>query len=426
MADGRTRRAFLSLVGVGITAGCSRFSLDNRTGEQVSGDPATDWFQTAHDSGHTAYVPTAEGVPPRIRWEFGPYEYVSDPIVVGESVYVTAEVPKKDLFGNPKRGTKSVLFRIDEADGSVERVAEAENGSDGWDAADFVFHRGRFYLASNTELFALNAQTGNADWRRNTGTTNFTPVADDGRIFAGCSDAVCAYDAANGERLWRTDASPRRPIIYSPAVADGRVVYVENDGNSREQPQSATVKAVRADTGKELWSMQDSIVGYGMAVLSEGTVYLGNRKYVYALDAETGKRQWRTSIDQPESILGSELCVGPQHVYVSENPDYHGRLAALSRRDGKREWSLETKGGLGYRPVRTEENLYLCVSGERGRNVAKDFHASVLSLNPATGDHYWRYRLFSYSADAPVASGDSLYVTYDSGPDEVSLVAFGY
>lgn len=304
-------------------------------------------------------------------------------------------------------------------------MAEAGNGGDEWNAQDFIFYRGRFYLASHTELFALNAQTGNADWRQDTGTTDFTPVADDGRIFAGCSDAVCAYDAANGERLWRTSASPRQPILYSPAVADGRVVYVENDGNSREQPQSATVKAVQADTGMELWSREDDVGNYGMATLADGSVYLGNRRYVYALDAETGKRQWRTSIDRPEYMLGPELCVGPKYVYVPENPDYHGRLTALSRKNGKREWSLDTKGYLGYRPVRTEENLYLCVSGEQNRNVAEDFHASVLSLNPATGDHYWRYRLFSYSPNEPIASGDSLYVTYGYR-GEMSLVAFGY
>jgi outer membrane protein assembly factor BamB len=425
MADGRTRRAFLSLVGVGTTAGCSRFSLGDETGEQVSGDPATDWFQIAHDSGHTAYVPTADGVPPKIRWELGPYVRFSEPIVVGKSVYVMAEVTKKDLFGNPKRGTKSVLFRIDEADGSVERVAEAGNDGNDWDAKDLIFYRGRFYLATHSELFALNARTGNTEWRRETGTTDFTPVADGGRIFAGCSDAVCGYDATSGERLWRTSASPDKPILYSPAVANGRVVYVENDGNSREPPQSATVKAVRADTGEELWSREDDVVNYGMAALSDGTVYLGNRKYVYALDAETGKRQWRTSIDRPEYMLGPELCVGPEYVYVPENPDYHGRLAALSREDGKREWSIDTKGYIGYRPVRTEKNLYLCVSGEQNRVVAEDYHASVLSLNPATGDHYWRYRLFSYAPNEPIASSDSLYATYGySG--EMSLVAFGY
>lgn len=425
MADGRTRRAFLSLVGVGTTAGCSKFSLDDGAGEQVSGNPETDWFQTARDSGHTAYVPTAGSVPPKIRWEFGPYEYVSDPLVVGESVYVTAEVPKKDIFGNPKRDTKSVLFRIDEADGSVDRLAESGNGGDDWDANDFIFYRGRFYLATYSDLFALNAQTGNVEWRREITSGSFALAAANGRIFVSGSDVMYAFDAGSGEQLWHDSVPERKTVLKSPAVVGGRVIYVEHDGNSREPPQSTTVKAVRADTGTEIWSREDDVVNYGMAVLADGTVYLGNRKYVYALDAETGERRWQTSIARPEYMLGPELCVGSEYVYVPENPDYHGRLTALSRKTGKREWSLATKGYLGYRPVRTEENLYLCVSGEQSRVVGEDYHASVLSLNPATGDIYWKYRLFSYSVDAPVASGDSLYVTYGYR-DEISLVAFGY
>lgn len=426
MGDGRTRRAYLRLVGVSVTAGCSELSWHSEPNGQIEGDPTRDWLQTARDSGHTAYVPNGRGVPPKIRWERGPFSFISTPLVVGEAVYVIAEVPKKDLLGRPTNDTRAALYEIGSSAGEMERIADTENTWSGWGLADPIFYRGTLYVAGNGELFALNARTGNTEWRQEIGTASFTPVADGGRIFAGCPDGVCAYDAATGERLWRTPVPSRKPVLHSPAVADGRVVYVENDGNNRAKPQSATVKAIRADTGKELWSKEDDVVPYGTPVVDDGTVYLGNRKYVYALGATTGKRRWREPIAQSEHSLGPELCVGPERIYVPENRNDRGRLAALSRDTGAREWTLETEGGLGYRPVRIGEHLYFCVGGVRNRTVAEDHHASVLSLDPSTGEYYWRYRLFSYSADAPVATGDSLYVTYDNGPDEVSLAAFGY
>lgn len=399
--------------------------MDDRT-ESVSGNPETDWLQTARDSGHTAYVPTTEGVAPKVRWTFGPFSFVSTPIIVGKSLYVTARVPKTGLFGQRTHDDKAVLYRISASEGKAEQVTATKNTWSRWGANDPVFYRGTIYLASNGELFALNARTGNVEWRRETAGANFAPVAADGLIVAGGSDAVYAFDAGSGKRLWRNRIPRGQAVLYPPAVTDSRVVYVENDGNSRENPQLATLKAVRADTGEGLWSKEDDVVSYGMPVVDDGTVYLGNRKYVYALDVATGKRRWRASIARPDFTLGPKLCAGPDHIYVPENLNDRGRLAALSRKNGERQWTLETEGGLGHRPVRTGENLYVCVDGKRNRAVGEDFHASALSLDPSTGERYWRYRLFSYSADAPVAAGNSLYVTYDSGPDEVSLAAFGY
>ena len=424
MTDARTRRAFLGLVGVGAAAGCSGVPSFTGRPPPVSADPQTDWLQAGRDAGHAAYSASAGAVPSEIRWELGPHEYVSRPVVVGESVYVTAKVQERGLFGHPKEEAKVALLRIDASDGTAARVAVTDDGFNRWSTADLSFHRGRFYLASNASLFALDARTGREAWRRGDVSTVVRPAAANGQVVVGCRDGVCCFDAGTGDRRWRNAIPARRTIIDSPAIADGRVVYAEHDGNSTEPPQSATVRVVEADTGTVTWSMETNVVSYGRPVVAGDTAYLGNEEYVYALDAATGERRWRTPISRPEHWLGTDLCVGPERVFVAENPDDGRGLAALSRDDGERVWTLNARGYC-YRATRTKDVLYLCVAGERNRNVAEDFHASVLSLDPASGERYWKYRLRGYSADPPVAAGDSLYVTRGLR-GEMSLLAFGY
>ncbi|WP_135826089.1 outer membrane protein assembly factor BamB family protein [Halorussus ruber] len=424
MAEVRTRRAFLSLVGAAATAGCSGIPSFASQPPPVAADPETDWVQAGRDAGHAAYVPSAEGAPSEVRWEFGPHEHVSRPVVVGESAYVVAEVPERGLFGHRKSDTKVVLFRIDPADGTARRVAATEDRLDGWGTDDFSFHRGRFYLADYGSLFALDARTGREAWRRDGVSTTARPAAADGLVVLGCYDGVCCFDAETGDRRWRNPIPPRRAVLDSPAIADGRVVYVVNDGDTTEPPQSATVRAVEAETGEAVWSMETDAVSFGGPVVAGDTAYLANEKYVYALDAATGARRWRTPISPPDYLLGTDLCVGPERVFVSENPDDSSGLTALSRADGEREWTLDTRD-VCYRATRTSDALYVCVSGERNRHVAEDFHAALLSVNPGSGEPYWKYRLRHYAAEPPVAAGGSLYVTrgLQSG---MSLLAFGY
>src|SRR5579875_2926508 len=57
-----------------------------------------------------------------------------------------------------------------------------------------------------------------------------SPIVDNGILFAAASGALVALDAANGRRLWSSDALG--PIHWeSPAVADGMVFCSDEDGD---------------------------------------------------------------------------------------------------------------------------------------------------------------------------------------------------
>ena len=129
------------------------------------------------------------------------------------------------------------------------------------------------------------------------------PIAAGGLAFLSGSDgAIEARDAASGEVRWTRFTGG--PILFPPAVADGRLVVGSGDG---------WVYAFDAATGHDLWRfraapIERKIMVYGRlmstwpvasGVLVDGdTVYAAagltsyDGTYIYALDAADGRVKW--------------------------------------------------------------------------------------------------------------------------------------
>ena len=158
-----------------------------------------------------------------------------------------------------------------------------------------------YFGDTEANLYALDAASGGLLWRtkvdeHEAATLTGSPVLFEGRIYLGISSieeftgafptypcctfrgSLAAYDASNGERLWKTytipeGPEPRRPnargvmqhgpsgaAIWSAPTIDAslRRVYVTTGDNYSDPPtdDSDSIIAFDLDTGTRLWSRQ--------------------------------------------------------------------------------------------------------------------------------------------------------------------------
>ncbi|EMA4502351.1 outer membrane protein assembly factor BamB [Enterobacter hormaechei] len=138
---------------------------------------------------------------------------------------------------------------------------------------------------------------------------------------------------------WDTSVGDGIGDFYSnlhPAFADG-VVYVAD--------RKGTVKALNADDGKEVWSInlaeKDGWFSRKPALLSGGLtatgghVYVGSEKaQVYALNASDGSVAWQTTV-AGESLSRPVVSDGLVLIHTS-----NGQLQALNEADGLVKWTV--------------------------------------------------------------------------------------
>lgn len=231
------------------------------------------------------------------------------------------------------------------------------------------------------------------------------PIVVDGVMYVSTAwSKVYALDAATGQQTWKYD--PEVPGAVGPlgccdvvnrgvAVEDGRVFVAAFDGR---------LIALDAATGEELWDV-DTIVDHSMDYTStgaprvaKGLVFIGNagaergvRGYVSAFDAETGEKVWRFFV-----------VPGEPGVADGEVSDEIIEEMARPTWSGDTYWT-QGGGGAPWDAIVYDEELdqlyigtgngaphshYLRSAGE-GDNL---FLASILALDPDTGEYLWHYQ----------------------------------
>ncbi|MHA0943306.1 outer membrane protein assembly factor BamB [Enterobacter hormaechei subsp. hoffmannii] len=138
---------------------------------------------------------------------------------------------------------------------------------------------------------------------------------------------------------WDTSVGDGIGDFYSnlhPAFADGVVYAADRKG---------TVKALNADGGKEVWSInlaekdgwfsrKPALLSGGLTVAG-GHVYVGSEKaQVYALNASDGSVAWQTSV-AGESLSRPVVSDGLVLIHTS-----NGQLQALNEADGLVKWTV--------------------------------------------------------------------------------------
>jgi quinohemoprotein ethanol dehydrogenase len=161
-----------------------------------------------------------------------------------------------------------------------------------------------------TQITAKNVKRLKLAWSVVTdapkGTVEATPLMHDGVLYGILPwDVMFAIDARTGQTKWRWDPDvPREhisglccgPVNRGMAIYNGRVFAGLLDGR---------VVALDQETGKVIWSTQDTVPGgdtiltsavrvvKGKVIVGSSGADQGERGYFTAYDADTGKRVWR-------------------------------------------------------------------------------------------------------------------------------------
>ena len=258
------------------------------------------------------------------RSSFNPH---SPPVAAGGSVYVL--------------GRDWVIQAVDGVDGDrLQRFTRGERAPSSTPAVvDGVLYGG----SSDGYIRSFDVSTGAPIWSSEVGKLiNYSPpVVSGGVLYAGVEDGgLHALDASNGNPLWKfliqdgscdlpvvggnlllcaASVSPSVPLpesgmkpsgllhaldastgelvwahdsdamLGTPAVADGAVYFISDDGY---------VQALRLSDGQELWRQEMTFLSLSAPAVADGVLYIGSRiRSVYALDASTGASVWKYRTD---------------------------------------------------------------------------------------------------------------------------------
>lgn len=204
-----------------------------------------------------------------------------------------------------------------------------------------VVWNGAVYFGSgDTNIYALDADTGNLKWKFKTGdVVHASPAISEGTLFVGSWDSYFyALDAATGKEKWRFKTG-EDPAIHnqvgiqsSAAVAGGAVYFGCRDSK---------LYAVDAATGKEKWSFSNN----GSWVIASPAVQDGNVYFAtsdsglfHVLDAKTGVKLF--SLDFKNWPMFSSPAIAGGLAYIGS---HQGKLFAIDLKTQKVAWTFETE-----------------------------------------------------------------------------------
>lgn len=243
-------------------------------------------------------------------------------------------------------------------------------------------------------------------WRFKTGAIESSPLLVNNVLYFGSWNhnvyALDVRDVRHPRRLWTFRADDE--VNSSPAYGGGLVYF---------GTQSGSMYAVNARTGRLVWhSGSYSRFGrreqfYATPTVAYGRVYAGNTDgTVYAFGARTGHLLWANHVG---SYVYTAPAIWNRKVYVGT---YDGHMYALNAATGGVVWRHEAPAAIHGAPTVLSGIVYFSTCpncGAQGSRAAKSGPRGTFGLNATTGRLVWRFYDGQYSP--VVADSERIYVT---------------
>lgn len=224
-----------------------------------------------------------------------------------------ALTPEGDLIagGYTQSGANSKLYSLDAATGQFNWVYEQESFS--YIAQPLVTPNGIFAPNADGKLYALDFQknflwsfpTKRAIWANP--TTNETC---DCIFLASMDHYLYALDAQTGNLEWKSE-DLGGALASSPTFGADETIYIGTSGDRMLALDAQEEGKIRWEYLSEGW------IWSGVA-LDEGILYFGDLDgFLYALDAATGEEIWKIQSDG--AILSKPLVLDGRIYYTTEN-----------------------------------------------------------------------------------------------------------
>ncbi|MEK7244577.1 MAG: PQQ-binding-like beta-propeller repeat protein [Pseudomonadota bacterium] len=298
----------------------------------------------------------------------------SSPIVADGRVYAMDSETRVSAF-DAKTGSR--VWRVD-----LTNKGEDEGHVPG----GLAYAQGRVFATTGfAQVVALEAATGAEVWRQPVpGPMRAPPTVRAGTVYVVTVDNhVFALDAASGSQIWTYAGIAESAAILggaAPAVDGGVVVVPFSSGE---------IVALRADTGRLLWS--DSLASArrtdqvstlshirGRPVIDRGRVFaLSHGGIMVSIDLRTGRRVWERQIGGLETpwIAGDFLFV------VTTDAE----IVALGRNDGRILW-VQSLPRWGNEAKKKNPITWTGPVLASDRLIVAGSHGQALTISPYTGD----------------------------------------
>jgi outer membrane protein assembly factor BamB len=262
-----------------------------------------------------------------------------------------------------------------------------------------IVAKGTLYLQDkNGTFYALNAATGNLEWKKDVGELGAaSPAYSHGRIYAVTLEPgqAVAMRARDGKVLWQRPLSGRSET--SPIVVGKNVVVGSESG---------TVYSLDRDNGQIEWQVGTGGAVKGGLALEDGVLYGANYAgEVFALRASSGSFVWQSSTQGLSAVRGGPVYSTPAvafgRVYLGS---IDGRVYSFDQGNGELLWSHSTGDWVYAAPAvaetkRAEPTVYV---GSKDH----DFYA----LDAETGEVRWQKDLGGIILGAASVLGEVVYV----------------
>jgi len=266
----------------------------------------------------------------------------------------------------------------------------------------YSHHAMQHMVIGDAPRVAWKVSVGQGSGKRNRNLA--PPSIGDGRVYTVDNEgAVCAFNAKNGKRVWRTKTPPREDD--DGAFLGGGLAF--GDGKIFVTGGFAQVLALDAANGREMWRTPVESPVHSSPTVIGGRVFLVTvENQAIALAAENGALLWRYSGSANPTILlgGATPAVDGGVAIVAFTS---GELAALRVDTGGSLWSDTV---VAVR--RTEAAASLPdVAGnpviDRGRVYAVGHSGILVAIDLRTGQRIWDVPIAGVSQ--PWIAGDFLY-----------------
>jgi outer membrane protein assembly factor BamB len=157
-------------------------------------------------------------------------------------------------------------------------------------------------------------------------------------------------------------------------------VYVTGQGGS--------VYAINAETGARIWKTMPDHVLYSAPAVGGGAVFVGGNNGFYALDAATGTRIWHIPAGV---VFGPAALAGGIVFFTSESNE--GILFAMDAVTGEHLWQFHVGSAGGSSPAVANGVVY------------ESAHSRLHALDAATGRELWRGPAITGMFDPVVTNG---------------------
>lgn len=279
------------------------------------------------------------------NWQTALGPSYSGPLVVGDSVFVTETVDKKDEF---------------------VRCLDRKTGMQKWEVNWTGSMKVPFFAASN------------GSWIRS------TPAYADGKLYVGgIRDILVCIDAVSRKILWKKDfptlnstPAPMFGCVCSPLV-DGDAVYMQAGG---------AMHKLNKETGEPIWQTASDGPGKNSSVFSSPAIatiagqrqmLVQGRNNLLGVDLETGKELW----NQPTPAYRGMSIITPtvfnDGLFIS-NYQHPTTMVSIKKADQQNyqlseKWKNKSRGYMttpvvidGYAYTFLQNQRFACVELETG------------------------------------------------------------